>query len=178
MGIPSAFNYYGMFVPVIATLIGLGTRELLERSKGNRWVVPVVVVLMGASQLWPSRAVLADVPSPRYVAYREAAEHLTGLVASEQTVAVVEIGIVSHFSKVRILDLVGLVHPEIGPHLAEGDVTWPVRKWKPEFILLHDPPWPSIETRLVEAEWFSSEYQVKQTFSGPDPYRLVLYSLN
>jgi hypothetical protein len=177
MGIPSAFNYYGTLVPVIGILLGLGSGELANRFN-SRWVSTAVVVVICAAQIWPSRDTLADVPSPRYEAYRRAAEQIHDLVGPDQTVAVVEIGILSHFSQVRILDLVGLVHPEIGPHLAEGDVSWPVRELRPEFVLLHDPPWPSIETGIFETEWFGKDYTVNKAFSDPAPYRLVLYKRN
>lgn len=176
MGIPSAFNYYGPLVPVVGIVLGIGTQVLADRFDSRKGIVPGVVVLICVAQLWPSRSALGADPSSRYVAYRACAEQLAHRVRPDQTVAMVEIGILSHFSGRRILDLVGLVHPEIGPHLAEGDVSWPVREHKPEFILLHDPPWPSIETGLVETEWFGRTYTRQKTFEAPEPYRLALYN--
>jgi hypothetical protein len=118
------------------------------------------------------------VPSERYTAYRSAADELKKIVGPKDTVAMIEIGILPYFSQVRVLDLVGLVHPEIGPHLAKGDVTWPVRSRSPEFVLLHDPAWPSIETGLLESDTFRQNYTNYQTLNGPGPYHLVLYKRN
>jgi hypothetical protein len=176
MGIPSAFNYYGPLVPVVGIILGIGTQVLTDRFDSRKGIVSGVVVLVCLAQLWPSRSALGADPNPRYVAYRECAEQLAQMVRPDQTVAMVEIGILSYFSGRRILDLVGLVHPEIGPHLAEGDVSWPVRERKPQFVLLHDPPWPSIETGLVETDWFGMTYTRQKTFEAPEPYRLVLYN--
>ncbi len=175
MGIPSAFNYYGLWIPVLAILLGLGTHVLIERVRYHSLIVVVVIILTSVSQLWPSRKLIADVPGERYVAYRACAEQLAREIPPDATVAMIEIGILSHFSGVRILDLVGLVHPEIGPHLATGDVAWPVSEYKPEFVLLHDPPWRSIETGLVSAEWFDRTYTRQTVYEGPEPYKLVLY---
>lgn len=175
MGVPSAFNYYGALVPAVGIVLGLGTRFLADRFNRQKIIVAAVVVLVCAAQLWPSRKLLHPDPSPRYDAYRSCAEQLAHTVGPDQTVAMVEIGILPYFLGRRVLDLVGLVHPEIGPHLAAGDVSWPVREHKPAFVLLHDPPWPSIETGLVETDWFGRTYARQETFHGPEPYRLALY---
>jgi len=177
MGIPSAFNYYGMFVPVVGIMMGIGSLQIARRFDRRR-VVAVMLIVICAAQLWPSRHILAAVPSERYTAYRLAADELRSIVGPEDTVAMIEIGILAYFSQVRVLDLVGLVHPEIGPHLAEGDVTWPVRSRSPEFVLLHDPAWPSIETGLLESDAFRKNYTNYQTLNGPGPYHLVLYKRN
>lgn len=174
MGIPSAFNYYGMFVPLVGLLAAFGTRHLVDRYRRG-FVLPAVLAVIAAAQLWPSRQVLREEPKPRYAAYRACGEDLAVVVPDSAAVAMVEIGILSHFSGRRIVDLVGLVHPEIGPHLADGDVTWPVRAWTPEYVLLHDPPWASIETGLVAADWFARDYRRVKTYAGAEPYRLALY---
>ena len=140
---------------------------------GLRRTAAAAIASLGLIALLATPSLAADA---RGTGTAPAPEQLAHTVPADQTVAMVEIGILSYFSGRRILDLVGLVHPEIGPHLAEGDVSWPVRERKPEFVLLHDPPWPSIETGLVETDWFGRTYTRQETFEGPEPYRLALYN--
>ena len=173
MGIPSAFNYYGVWIPPIAIALGLGTH--LVAGRFGPIAATAVFVIVCVAPVWPTRTVLAEIHKPRYAAYRVCARDLSQIVEADQAVAMVEIGILSHFSGRRILDLVGLVHPEIGPHLAAGDVSWPVREKSPAYVLLHDPPWQSIETGLVAETWFLDRYERIKTYEAPEPYRLALY---
>ena len=87
----------------------------------------------------------------------------------------VEIGILGFYSNRRVVDLCGLVTPEVGPHLALGDVSWPVRSLSPDFVILHEPLWNSLEEPIASADWFQNKYSKVKTFAGEEPYILALY---
>ena len=83
---------------------------------------------------------------------------------------------VGYFSGRRIVDVCGLVEPAVGAHLAAGEVGWPLRHYRPDYVLLHDPAWESLEAPTAGAEWFAREYVPLRTFAGAEPYRLALFA--
>ena len=183
MGVPAAYNYYAGLVPLLMILTALGTVSLAGRV-ANRWsgwrrhevrltallCVPLLVAL-----LTPTVKLLGREPQPRYPIYKSAGEWLAANTPAAASVGMVEIGIVGFYSNRYIVDVCGLVTPTVGPHMAAGDVAWPVRTYRPDFVLLHDPLWVSLEGPIASAPWFRDSYERIRSFDGPRPYRLAVY---
>ena len=183
MGIPSAYNYYAALVPSLMILGALGVVHLAE-SAGDRWpgwrrrrgVVRAALVLpLLVAEVTPTVERVRSHPEPRYWTYRRAGEWLAANTPENASVGLVEIGIVGYYSRRRVVDVCGLVSPAVGPHLAAGDVSWPIRHYRPDYVLLHDPVWASLEEPVARAEWFGEEYERVRGFDGAVPYRLALY---
>ena len=183
MDIPAASNYYAAMVPFLMMVVGLGVIEMkarVERRFGDRYWRPrllaaALLLPLLTAQSIPVVARVVSHPDARYHTYRNAGLWLASNAPQEASVGMVEIGMVGYFSDRRIVDVCGLVDPAVGPHLASGDVTWPLRHYVPDYILLHDPLWPSLEGPTASADWFAEKYAPLRTFAGEGSYRLALF---
>lgn len=183
MGVPAAYNYYAGLVPFLMILTALGTVSLAGRvaERWSRWrrhegrMTALLCVPLLIAVLTPTVNLLGREPQPRHPIYRAAGEWLAANTPAAASVGMVEIGIVGFYSERYIVDVCGLVSPAVGPHLAAGDVAWPIRTYRPDFLLLHDPLWASLEGPIASAPWFRDSYERIRTFDGPRPYRLVVY---
>ncbi len=183
MGIPAASNYYAALMPFLMMVSGLGVVQLQEALLTRRpaWrrraglVTGVLVAPLLVAAVTPTVGRVQTHPEPRYWTYRETGEWLAAETPEGASVGLVEIGIVGYYSQRPIVDICGLVSPAVGSHLATGDVSWPIRTYRPDYVLLHDPPWSALEGPIVEASWFRSGYEEVRKFAGEEPYRLVLY---
>ncbi len=183
MGVPAAYNYYAGLVPLLMILTALGTVSLTGWVVG-RWpawrghevrITAMLCIPLLVALLTPTVRQLGREPQPRYPIYKTAGEWLAANTPATASVGMVEIGIVGFYSKRYIVDVCGLVTPSVGPHLAAGDVAWPVRTYRPDYMLLHDPLWTSLEEPIASAPWFRESYERIRTFNGPRPYRLAVY---
>lgn len=186
MGVPAAYNYYAGLVPLLMILTALGTvsltgwvaeRRPVWRAYGVR-ITALLCIPLVIAVLTPTVGQLGREPQPRYTVYKSAGEWLAENTPAKASVGMVEIGIVGFYSDRYIVDLCGLVTPTVGPHLATGDVSWPVRTYRPDYMILHDPLWASLENPIASAQWFRDAYERVRTFDGPRPYRLAVYKKN
>jgi hypothetical protein len=72
--------------------------------------------------------------------YREVGTWLRENARPEDDVAVTEIGYLAYYSRLRIVDIHGLLNPEWGLDL-EARPYWWLEKDLPDFIVTHVPPW-------------------------------------
>ena len=183
MGVPEAYNYYAQAIPVLMLVSGLGAVQLADLLASqwpalrswSGWVLAAVLFPLLVAELTPTFLEIGKDPEPRYRAYRRVGEYLAAATPEGASVGLVEIGIVGYYSRRHIVDVCGLITPGVGQHLAAGDVAWPVRVHRPDYVLLHDPLWTSLEAPIASAPWFSREYKRALTFDAQEPYRLVLY---
>ena len=183
LGVPSAANYFAALMPFLMIVSGLGVVQLQEvlltrRPAWRRWAGLVTVALVApllVAAVTPTVKRVGTHPEPRYWTYRETGEWLAVETLEGASVGLVEIGIVGYYSERPIVDICGLVSPAVGSHLAAGDVSWPIRTYRPDYVLLHDPVWPALEGPILEASWFRAGYEEVRKFAGEVPYRLVLY---
>jgi hypothetical protein len=82
--------------------------------------------------------------------YREAAAWIRAQGGADASLAATEIGYLGYLAGGRVVDLHGLVHPELQPRIRRGDYSW-WRALAPRFVVLHQPPWFA-EPRLDESE--------------------------
>ncbi len=183
MGVPAAYNYYAGLVPFLMILTALGTvslgRRIADRLSDRRRhegrVIALLCVPLLVAVLVPTVSLMGREPQPRYPIYRSAGEWLADHTPAAASVGMVEIGIVGFYSDRYVVDVCGLVTPAVGPHIAAGDVAWPVRTYRPDFMLLHDPLWDSLEGPIASAPWFRESYKRIRSFDGPRPYKLAVY---
>jgi hypothetical protein len=185
MGVPEAANYYAAFAPALCILAGLGIEQLVSviqkewpaASGRQAWVRAALLFPLAAASLTPALESAVSGPDPRYTAYRHAGEWLSVGTDPDADVAMLEIGIVGYYSRRTIVDMCGLVTPDVADHVAAGDLTWSVRSTLPDFVLLHQPPWTP-ETPLAEAGWFRSTYTPVKQFPASEPYGMTLFKRN
>jgi hypothetical protein len=95
-------------------------------------LIAVVVLRIGTPTV---RQVLRDNPSERHLAYLRLAEWFVENADSGDGIAYHEIGYLAYYTDNRIIDLAGLVEPEITPHVALGDFGWGFWHFQPEYFV-------------------------------------------
>jgi hypothetical protein len=85
---------------------------------------------------------------PRGESYRQLSQWFRQHSKSDESIAFIEIGYLGFLTQNRIIDLAGLVQPDIVPHVAEGDFAWGFWENQPDYyIYLPDFDWALDEIR-------------------------------
>lgn len=91
--------------------------------------------------------------------YSAAASWLNKNAPPGSTVAANEVGILRyHYTQGPIIDALGLMTPDVGPHVAEADYDWYIHEFEPDYLMFNDPPRPVLESMTNDA-WFRALYQ-------------------
>lgn len=180
--------YYGPLIPGCAILVSWGT-AFLAHYVGN-----VIVQFQGKLSIWPTSPVTplfivlvlglvglqyvsattgwvthqGQIIDAREPLYREVAGWLNRNGHQGQTVAIGEIGILGYYTDMRIVDLRGLVTPDLRSALLQGRVTTlnqVMKSYRPDYLLTDEPP-------LIETMSAFPDYRPVQTFKN-DAY--ILY---
>lgn len=88
--------------------------------------------------------------------YRRAALWLAENRPLEERIAYVEIGVLGYFSRHPIQDLMGLVSPEVLPHVERGDIVGAFLERPTEIVLFHTR---GRMAPIVSAPWFAAAYE-------------------
>jgi hypothetical protein len=123
------------------SLIGyLETNKALNISEAVQAAALSVIVLAGVTKL-------AAAPYTRLKPYRlgseyrAAGEWIERNTPGDYVVSATEIGYIGYFSKRRIRDIHGLIHPEALPSLKKEEWDWWFTSNPPQVIVMHAPPW-------------------------------------
>jgi hypothetical protein len=179
----SAYGWYQfpiLFVLHLLFALGL-TRivELLVRSiRNRRLAVGLGVLLVGILVLLSSRptweAVQANRGDARGKSYIALSHWLQENTEPAESIAYIEIGYLGYYTENRIIDLAGLVLPEIVPHIADRDFAWGFWRYDPDYyIYLPDFDWALAGIRADPR--FDQRYQPVVTLPGPRETEFVVY---
>jgi hypothetical protein len=72
---------------------------------------------------------------PRAESYMAVSQWLREHTTGDQSVASIEVGYLGYYTDNRIIDLAGLVLPDIVPHIAKKDFTWGFWHYMPDYYL-------------------------------------------
>jgi len=100
-------------------------------------------------------------PGSQYVFYRKAAEWIDKNHPHAKTVGAHEIGVLGYFLKdKKIIDQCGIPTPGAAEALGRGNMTWWVKEYRPDVLVLHCSSkwWKEVEGPLLEADWFRKAY--------------------
>ena len=101
-------------------------------------------------------------------------------VPKDQVVAIGDIGKVAYYSGARILDLVGLVSPQVFKYYLDGTgIAGVIQGERPDYVLVHQAYLPKTSTEKDQQfkSWFKEYYQLiingagEQVESGYCMYR-------
>ncbi len=91
-----------------------------------------------------------------------------------ESIAYIEVGYLGYYTDNRIIDLAGLILPDILPHIAEGDFAWGFWKYEPDYyVYLPAFDWALRDIRLDPR--FEQEYRAIATLPGPRTTDFVIY---
>jgi len=93
---------------------------------------------------------------------------------SSESIAFIEIGYLGYYTDNRIIDLAGLVLPDIVPYIAKGDFSWGFWQYQPDYyVYLPDFDWALASIRADPR--FDLQYQPVATLPGPGNTDFVIY---
>ncbi len=139
------------------------------RRGGTVGAGAIVLSLFIGSARW-----LSDPPPPpRLKLYRQAAGWLSTHAQPGDLVAHTEVGTLGYFSDLRMLDLAGLVSPELVGFIRRGDYRGIVSARSPRFVLLRGDR--SRLSRMASSPWFQTRYREAAIWIGEREERLVAY---
>lgn len=179
----SAYNWYQLpIVFVLSIFFSLGLITVVEGFL--RYLKPpilaniisvsfvcLVVFILVRQNLFAGWNYTGD---PRGESYRQLSHWFRQHSDPEQSIAFIEIGYLGFMTENRIIDLAGLVQPDIVPHVAEGDFTWGFWQNQPDFyVYLPDFDWALAEIRLNPR--FEKEYRAVAQLPGPRQTDFTIY---
>ena len=75
--------------------------------------------------------------------YRLAASWIKNKTSKQARIAAVEIGYIGYFSEREIVDIHGIIHPDKFNVIKQDVVDWWLYSDPPDYLIAHNPPWPS-----------------------------------
>ncbi|MFQ3580684.1 hypothetical protein J8C06_04425 [Chloracidobacterium validum] len=167
-------GYWWYQTPVFLSLhlfFALGLVAVVERlavwRNGQLHLIGRAVTVCGlACAMWPAaKAVTTYHGDWRASSYRALAAWFHAHAHPTDRVAFHEVGYLGFYSEQRIVDLCGLTTPEVLPHFARRDLTWPLRTLLPEWYVA-SPTW-DILPALREGGWLDQHYHQVATLPAP-----------
>jgi hypothetical protein len=93
--------------------------------------------------------------------YRDAAAWLAQNTPIDASIATGDIGIVGFHTLPRtIIDIQGLATPDAADAIARGDTGWWFDRYRPGYVLVHDPPCADFEAPVLERADFRAAYRL------------------
>ncbi len=134
----------------------------------------LVLLIYGqtSSALWSHQGRKSD---PRVRIYQTASEWFLTNSDEDASIAALEIGALGYYSRRQMIDLYGLVTPELVPYLSRGvdnTIEEALRRYEPDFIV--DMPVESWEP-IVTTDWFKAAYHPATLISDPGGISLTIY---
>jgi hypothetical protein len=123
----------------------------------------------------PNLQTIATYPGDfRGYSYTQLGQWLRTNTRPSDSIAFVEIGYLGYYSDNRIIDLEGLILPDIVPHIAQNDMAWGFWHYQPDyFVYLPDFEW--VLGGIHSDPRFAQNYQAVARLPGPNEADFVIY---
>ena len=141
------YRYQHPVLPFIAVLAGAGVAMLLTHAwRGNfvaklavvAGLVLVIVPVWNQYERW--REVYRDSSYETLVDLEGMVRDLNTIIAPDETLATHDIGAIAYYGNFKVVDLVGLVNPDVIPYHKEREVEKYVEETRPDYLLVF-PEW-------------------------------------
>ncbi len=178
------YRYQHPVLPLIAVMAGGGVAWLMSEAMRRDLVVKALVVgavAVLAVPLWHHyqrwQVLYRDASFETLVDLEGMARDLNTIVRPGEVVATHDIGAVAYFADFEVLDLVGLVNPDVVPYHKGRHVDLYLSLARPDYLLVF-PYWDAQFLRLFPEE-HREMYELVKVYPGgsirKDPY--VLYRI-
>jgi hypothetical protein len=182
LGVPG-YPWYRLPVEfVLAALVGVGLDGLIGEAKVSAdngrlrrvggWAVATTVL---AALAWPTLgAAWNPTTTAKHRAYRELATWLDDHGASGESVAYHEVGYLGYYTELGVVDLVGLVSPEITERVASRDFSSGFWELRPAYLVYLEGS--RFIAPIVGHPDFQAEYVQTTRLAGYDGMPLTVFS--
>lgn len=146
-----------IILPVEFLFRFISDRNLIRKGS---LVFAVYLVLFLISLALPIK-ILMNPMHAKYDRYKASAEWLNAHAKTGSSVGADEIGVIGYYyKKGPIIDLLGLITPNVSDHVRKKDFDWPVRQYHPDFVIVNVPHRKMLED-FVDDEWFKREHTIQ-----------------
>ncbi len=158
---PPAYPWYYTPFAVILSLVFAKAIEILLNdylllSEGK--IIFVILMLFILGLIIPYKTLTGRF-TKKFENYRAVSTWLNQNARPGSSVAIDEIGILGYYyNKGKIIDILGLINPEVIPHLIKKDYMWFVENYKPDFIVSDYPAAP-IYNRIIFSKELREKYK-------------------
>ena len=182
LDVPSYQWYQLPVLFVLEILVAFGLIALVEAITSVRSfhkagialsiaLVAFTVFMLGKSNLgtandWPY--------DNRAVNYPVLCEWINENTEQGESIAYIEVGYLGYFTNNRIIDLSGLVTPEVIPHIAERDFAWGFWNFEPDYYIYY----PGFDWALYEIRsnpQFNEQYRQIAVIPGQQQPDIIVY---
>ena len=118
----------------------------------------LVVVFVALPVARFSMRVASSSPQPVERAYESLGRWFAANTPPTASIGYLEIGFVGYYAQRTLIDPLGLVNPGVGPHVAERDLLWAYRHYRPDYIVHNRAFFPPYLGILIDQDWFRREY--------------------
>jgi hypothetical protein len=165
------YRYQHPVLPLIAVLAGAGGAILLQNAaRGNLGVklaviaALIVVIVPFAYEYDRWRTVYRDASYETLVDMEGMVRDLNTIIGPGETLATHDIGAVAYFGNFNVLDLVGLVNPDVIPYHEDREVDKYIEGARPDYLLVF-PEWDFYFLRLFPGS-HPEKYELVKVYEG------------
>lgn len=187
LGAPTYAWYYAPLVSAGAITVALGLLflfnffHLLADRMRLTATTPIlltglllVLIIYGqtSSAIWSHQGQMLE---PRVRLYQTASDWFLANSDEDASIAALEIGALGYYSRRRMIDLYGLVTPELVPYLSHGveyTIEEALQRYEPDFIV--DVPTESW-VPIIATDWFKAAYRPVARISDQGVGPLTIY---
>jgi hypothetical protein len=105
-----------------------------------------------------SLSVARGYPQPVERAYADLGRWFQSRTPAGASIGYLEIGILGYHAQRTLIDPLGLVNPDVAPHVAQRDFLWAYRHYRPDYIVYNRAFFPPYLGILIDQAWFKTEY--------------------
>jgi hypothetical protein len=105
-----------------------------------------------------SLSVARAYPQPVERAYRDLGRWFRTNTPARASIGYLEIGILGYHAERTLIDPLGLVNPDVAPHVAQRDFLWAYRHYRPDYIVENRVFFPEFLGMMKDQAWFRDEY--------------------
>lgn len=175
--------YYIPLLPALYSLTGIGIAAIARRAppRAGSWIaagLTMIVLVAQARSIWEiQRSTDQAVPRSELIGidalpdtngpvYERVGAWLRDQTPIAASVGVMEIGIIGYYSERRIVDLLGLLQPEVAAAIGRRDIFWSIPHMLPDYLVLTAIN-PLYSYDLLADPWFGAMYTQVATLDDP-----------
>lgn len=182
LNVPGYLWYQLPILFVLNLLFGLGMIQVVEMLtmylKPHRLALALSILFIAAFVFLLAKPTVHAMRSykgdPRGPSYTALSQWFRDHTKPSESIAFIEIGYLGYYTENRIIDLAGLVLPNIVPHIAAGDFAWGFWHYKPDYYV-YLPDFDRALASIRANPRFDQEYQPVATLPGPRKTDFTIY---
>lgn len=184
-GLPKYFWYYVPLLPFLMIFSSLGIFEIAKKLqnfnnlssfafKSNIYILIMVLLsIFLATQIIELEGYDFEKNQNRINFYVQVGEWINENSPENSSLATFEIGLLGYYSKRTIVDLIGLLQPDITANMAKNNKLYPILEYEPDYIL-YSPAFSGIlPLSSLYSETIQNKYVIIKEFEIPGQYWML-----